>query len=543
MWEWVHRYLIENILNGLDINRHAIHLSASMLTMSAPRIDYSKMNLWRMNHGVDRDNKVSAGSLDMLIGEEIIIEDESIKPIYSKQDRVYAKGNIKDTIDLNSKCDLVIMNPPFTRDDIRNKHLPVPIQKKVREREKTIANQLKNDIRGVAITNKCSIGNFFLPLADQLLKKERGTIASVLPTTAFLGTSNKGYRRFILEKFHVEVVITSHDNKRNNFSGNTSIHESLLVLRKPKQNRKTLFVSLKQNPINIFDAQKLSEKIKEVLLVGVGTSFDYGVPFFIDLTTQKHLKGNPWREVAFLNPILVEKYDDLDNNSAFLKLIDIIGRKKFYGSGTVRTGFNKIAYPQSPDIRALWYHKTNREKCLKTRFDSYLIAKNENAIKHVKQKSNYLLLPEKLRFNTAKTTARYSDLKIIGSVYFSFDMSDTTKKFENIDIKKLCKGYCLWLNSSYGVLSFLNIRSSKLTYSDFSINHLESLPLPHPKYCDRLSNFFDLYSSLELKSFPQIQEDSVRQEIDRVCEEIVPNLPSSEDLRRWISEESTVHNK
>ena len=44
----LHLGLIENVLHGLDINRHAIHLAASMLTLSAPKIDYNKMNLYSM---------------------------------------------------------------------------------------------------------------------------------------------------------------------------------------------------------------------------------------------------------------------------------------------------------------------------------------------------------------------------------------------------------------------------------------------------------------------------------------------------------------
>ena len=69
--ESLHLNLVENVLYGFDINHHAIHLPASMLTMSAPKIDYNKLNLYRMHHGVDNNGQVRAGSLDILIGSSV----------------------------------------------------------------------------------------------------------------------------------------------------------------------------------------------------------------------------------------------------------------------------------------------------------------------------------------------------------------------------------------------------------------------------------------------------------------------------------------
>ena len=37
-----------------------------MLTLAAPKIDYNKMKLYNMQHGVDDKNNVHAGSLDIL---------------------------------------------------------------------------------------------------------------------------------------------------------------------------------------------------------------------------------------------------------------------------------------------------------------------------------------------------------------------------------------------------------------------------------------------------------------------------------------------
>ena len=67
--EVLHLSLIEDVLYGLDINRHAIHLAACMLTLTAPKIDYNKMNLYNMQHGVNAEGEVRAGSLDLLVDD------------------------------------------------------------------------------------------------------------------------------------------------------------------------------------------------------------------------------------------------------------------------------------------------------------------------------------------------------------------------------------------------------------------------------------------------------------------------------------------
>lgn len=50
--EALHKNLVENSLAGLDINRQATQLAASNLTISSENVDYEKMNIYTMKHGV-----------------------------------------------------------------------------------------------------------------------------------------------------------------------------------------------------------------------------------------------------------------------------------------------------------------------------------------------------------------------------------------------------------------------------------------------------------------------------------------------------------
>ena len=78
--EELHLSLIEDVLNGLDINQHAVHLAACMLTLSAPKIDYNRMNLFNMRHGVTSTGEVRAGSLDILVDNAWYLPADAFAP-------------------------------------------------------------------------------------------------------------------------------------------------------------------------------------------------------------------------------------------------------------------------------------------------------------------------------------------------------------------------------------------------------------------------------------------------------------------------------
>ena len=111
----------------------------------------------------------------------------------------------------------------------------------------------------------------------------------------------------------------------------------------------------------------------------------------------------------------------------------------------------------------------------------------------------------------------------------------------------MSKAWCVWLNSTYGIISFLNIRSKTLSYPSFSLEGLRSLPVPSPSQCDieRLAITFDRLSDSKLCPFPEIENDPTRHAIDDAVIEAVPSLPTKDVnlLRQSIALEPSVHNK
>ncbi len=122
-------------------------------------------------------------------------------------------------------CDLVIMNPPFTRNDIRNRSLPAAARKRVQDHEIELARAALDSLHQEAI-DQSTIFTFFTPIADRLLNRS-GTVAIVQPFAACTGVAAKGHRRILSDpdRFQLELVVTSHDNRRIYFSENTNIHD------------------------------------------------------------------------------------------------------------------------------------------------------------------------------------------------------------------------------------------------------------------------------------------------------------------------------
>ena len=149
------------------------------------------------------------------------------------------------------KYDVVIMNPPFTR------------QERIPENYKRVLTQRFSEYSEY-LHGQMGYYGYFLFLADRFLK-DGGKLAFVLPA-AFLRTrSVEKIRKLLAERYHIKYIITG--RKRLNFSETTWRREILLVAKKVKEGGKkgdTLIVALSSLPQSISDADRIAEKIRSL---------------------------------------------------------------------------------------------------------------------------------------------------------------------------------------------------------------------------------------------------------------------------------------
>ena len=160
---------------------------------------------------------------------------------------------------------------------------------------------------GRAITSN-SICTFFTPLADRLLRSDRGVLGKVIPATACIGKSGVHERRFLAERFHIERVVTTHDPKRINFSENTGIHECLLLCRRWPEGKRppTEFVSLRRMPENAAEAAEVADALAS------GNPGDWGN---VHHWPADRVSGGDWTPVQWYDGGLADATVELEANA------------------------------------------------------------------------------------------------------------------------------------------------------------------------------------------------------------------------------------
>ena len=365
----LHLALVEDVLYGLDINRHGVQLAACNLTLGNPRVDYSRMNLFTMQHGPQPNGKAKAGSLEFLATAKDKRDLASFiapLPTTGELDAERAEPGAAPSKSLTGLFDLVIMNPPFTRNDIRNRQYNEQNRRSLQEREIKIAEFLgKRDVPASQAIDQTSVRTFFAPLADVLLKNTSASFASVVPTTALTSASGIPERTFLAKRFQIETIVTSHDPKRMNFSENTSIHESLIVARRPGDERAaTRFISLARMPQDTHEAILLSDLINRGQSLGEwGTEHSWPWP---------RVRAGDWSAAQFYDGKLANAIYDLAALAGTVLAPAGILCHIEPGGQRIRDAFLRNPPPDAPwTVPILWDHPTEIQTTMNAQADVF----------------------------------------------------------------------------------------------------------------------------------------------------------------------------
>lgn len=110
----------------------------------------------------------------------------------------------------------------------------------------------------------------------------------------------------------------------------------------------------------------------------------------------------------------------------------------------------------------------------------------------------------------------------------------TPNEFDT-DSTQVMKAWCVWGNSSAGILSFMAISQRKLTYPSFSIDGLRSLPFPDPESNpDAIAALSEVYDNLRdstLLPLPQANDCDTRLAIDTAVANALGN--DLDDIHSW----------
>lgn len=277
----LHRALMERVLIGLDIMPAATHLTCSMLSSTHPFLAYGECEIHTLPYGVV-ENETHIGALDFLDSDDslsLYITGKSMSGV-KKRDR---KGYTLKVPD--SSCDLVIMNPPFTRSTNHEAgHAKVPVPSFAgfatsHDEQEAMSNRLKGTSPDFGHGN-VGLASNFMDLGHRKLKSG-GVLALVIPF-AFTRGGGWAKARKALQSHYSDIHITaiaSDGSEGRAFSADTGMAECLVVATKTKGNGNQPSVSytnLTSRPRSLLEAaveaRSVRSRATQGSLVDAGTA-------------------------------------------------------------------------------------------------------------------------------------------------------------------------------------------------------------------------------------------------------------------------------
>ncbi|MEM3740635.1 MAG: hypothetical protein QXP84_07530, partial [Candidatus Korarchaeum sp.] len=178
--------------------------------------------------------------------------------------------------------------------------------------------------------------------------------------------------------------------------------------------------------------------------------------------------------------------------------------------------------------------------------NAHVLPKDEGAKDTFKKFASNLLIPDRIRFDTAHVTSVYVTQPVLSNIFY-------TVKLATGDTERL-KALCVWLNSTWGIMTILACRQeTEGAWIQLKMSHWRLLPvlditsLPKEKI-EGLSKVFDEFKDADLKRLPEqysYQEERLNFDME-VLKVLKPNIDGAreglielyrdlgEALRRWI---------
>ena len=425
-------------------------------------------------------------------------------------------------------ADYVIMNPPFTRHDIRHDQLGAEAEKMVKDREQEI---FKN---APVNPDKTSSGIMFLVLGEHLVKKESGTLAFVFPLSGSNAPTTRSIRKFLAKHFHIDTIITAHDPKRFWFSENTNISEMLVIMRRHGKGNETRtpstrIINLSVNPQTVSEAVNLLRKINT--LPTSNPAFQV-IPW-----TRNKIEQGDWSGVQFYSPVLINAFQAIDESKLF-PVCNLTEIATIALPVTVRMTFTVSDNPVNSKSRQVCYdHKTKEVTSMLAPLNKYItVRKGKEKESHkMWKKAGLLHLPERIQPNITHVAAIRTESPSIGTSWYSIRPIIG-------DVETWSSAMCTYFNSSCGVLSLLSTRvQKKLLYPRFSANSIKSLMMPTLSN-KQLSILSKTYESLKHDNLGIWKNpNSIRKELDNVVSKTLkvdPNFVTN--VRSELSREPMI---
>ena len=581
-----------NSCYAFDVLEYATQITALNLSLHSPETaiqDFHSVYTFPLGYR-EEDKMVSLGSLELA----------RIKGNFNQIfGQVTKTGLKKKEKELMSKLlqlepfDLIAMNPPFARTTGRGGRAGGGLfgfmgEEQARQAVLEDYAKLRDEVRGnleetarklLKGTNLESLltdeefqpyrqiwqageGLLFLCLADMRLKKD-GKLCFVLPKNLLSGISWFLARALLAAKYHLQYVVVSYEPGASNFSESTNLSECLFVAQKVAEehnaNEKTTFVTLLRKPRTSIEAIALSNSIEgnNERLVQAGES-----KAFMTKVGRGELLENldNWGRFTFLpNVEIMEEVASLLAGKLKIgsqnvkiplarlnNLIASIGVDRHRFMDTFRVVNEDI--PGA--IRVLQGGEEAQRMTMRTSPNAYAVPIIERGKKVFQEVAGDLLVPDRIRVDTAHVISLLSDERVISNIFYAVRLKNESQE--------RLKALCLWFSTTWGILTVLASREEtqgafvSLKQSQWRLLPVLNIDELTKKQITSLAAVFDRFKDKQLSRIPEQygssgKVDDLRIELDTAFLSAVGIKVKEDDLlllyheigsslRQWIGD-------
>ena len=578
----LHKPMMEDILYGCDVMPAAIHITGATLSGIQPQEGFNLSRLYIMPYGRQPDDEVKLGSLELLQREQLDLPVNTNNPALRTGSMGEETAAYTFTEFPSDGFDIVIMNPPFTRNVTHEGAYQGTFAAAFAAFGSTDADQKAMSGRMASLKKdscyhgSAGMASAFAGLAHRKLKPG-GVLALVLPLAASSGTSWQKFRRMLMSKYtDLEAFsIAAHNGEDMAFSSDTGMAECLVIARKRGVDKKAMsavkFTSLDQRPAGFIQADLIAKSVLNAdddlrrIEDGPygGTPLEVGdeqVGELIETPAPQSEFGEGWGAVRIKDFATTQTAYALTQSKLWLptsgtplelktaSLGDIAQFGKYHLSiiGRPPQGcFTKTAFRPTATYPALWNHNAKNETRIVCEPDSQLRARRgmEDQAGEVWATASRAHLTLDFRFTSQPLAAALTDKKTIGG-----------RAWPNIifDDERLESPFILWGNSSLGLLLFWwHSNRQQDGRGVTTISAIESLPILDLRalsdaQLETAQEIFDEFRELELQPAYLADADANRALLDRrvVCDMLGFDDAVYEGVRmlaaKWCAEPS-VH--
>ena len=494
--------LVENALHLYDINLTATHMAATTIGLMSPSTRFRNMNVHRTllrppaydAAGAETDH-ARLGSLEWLDNRPLMVPwpDPSI-------------GRHADTLAEAPPlppADLFIMNPPFARDSLRYDQFTEAEEELIKARERALLASTP--------AHRSNAAGGFVVLGVSNTDEKKGRLATVLPIVGAQNYSGLGIRRHLGNNMHIEYVVALKDPQAMSFSENTDIGEMLVIARhwQPDEDREkaeTVFVKILRKP----PTPALARDMGESILRG-----DRRPDYDMTRWPQQRMQEGDWFPTQFVRDECVAAFESVSGGEWFPSANNLFAGQLGPAGQGIRGAFDKS--DTSAPQHALWHHKTDVQKTMQSKPDSYIKPKKgkESLAERYWGQRQPVMLPTRLSVPNTRVTSVYCATPTVGSAFVPYRPAAGPHDQDLVN-----KAVVAYLNSSMGIVAMLGVTSNKkIVYPNWSVDDHYQIPMP---YWSRLSGAavsglaaaYDGLCAAELGELRTLLSDDTRRRLD-----------------------------